>query len=460
MSILHSRTNSTGQTAFGPFDSSHYAALAFVTACIVPCWPPQSSFRRGLLFLQGLFATVFVFFAPPPSHISNTAVIYTAGVLNGNLLARYVDRLYLHTPEKEFFRLDDRPLLNGPPLMPKRGPSGKQPARECSGSLTVPEKILWTFELLTTTRGIGWNWRVAGIPQQPTHISRSQFLRRCAIAWATMYTSLHLLNISCRAILTSFSSIHDPWTRATLMSLTSNPLFIYAFIVLGWAVTIYSHFALLMLPLSMVCVGLRIGPEAWQEFGAWPPNFGSFKDAYSIRRFWGYTWHQQMRRTTSAPGIHLVSLLPLSLQKSQGKIPRLLRRYFQLFAVFLVSGLIHAAGSYNVTRTFRLPLSDGGEIKYFLLQAFAIMVEDFVLWASGIDCRDGRLNGVGRYMGYTLTAWFYIFTRVRYKAVPLAAAHGIEDERGELFAAVELVRRGVVAVPGNIVALILDKAAA
>lgn len=41
--------------------------------------------------------------------------------------------------------------------------------------------------------------------------------------------------------------------------------------------------------------------------------------------------------------------------------------------------------------------------------------------------------------GYLLTLWFYILTGVIFKAVPLAAAHGIEDERGELFAALELV---------------------
>ncbi len=50
----------------------------------------------------------------------------------------------------------------------------------------------------------------------------------------------------------------------------------------------------------------------------------------------------------------------------------------------------------------------------------------------------------------------YISTRVRLKAVPLAAAQGIYDERGELFAALELVRRGLVGVPGNFVRVALD----
>lgn len=283
-----------------------------------------------------------------------------------------------------------------------------------------------------------------------------------------MYTGLYLMGVSCSSVLDSFSSVRDPQVRAALVSQTEKAIFLYPFIILGWAITIYSHFALLMLPLAMVCVAFRVGPEFWQEVDAWPPNFGSFKNAYSIRRFWGYTWHQQMRRTTSAPGAYLLSLLPYSFQKSQALPYRLLKRYFLIFAAFFVSGLIHAAGSYNVTRALNLPLSDGGEIKYFLLQGLAIMMEDFILWILGVDDRSKAktssngpsLEGPSGFRvatGYLYTASFYIFTRVMYKAVPLAIAHGIRDQRGELFAAVELVRRGAVAVPGNFVTVVVNR---
>ena len=453
--IFHPRNDSTYQTSFGGLDNNQYTALAFLSACLIPSFTPQSVLRRGLLLIQILFA-VLVFVAPPPADISNTAVIYTAGVLGGNLLARYLDRLYLRIPEQEFSRLVQDPLTNRNPVQPPKDVAKKQLVSEDATSLVGIQKILWTFELLTVTRGICWNWRVTGIPSQPAQVSRVRFVQSCLAKWVAMYASLHLLGVSCHAILTSFQSIRDPWIQATLVSLTSNTIFLYAFIVLGWAVTIYSHFALLMLPLSMVCVGLRVGPESWQEPEAWPPNFGSFKEAYSIRRFWGYTWHQQMRRTTSAPGVFLLSLLPFSFQKSRALLPRLLKRYFLIFSAFLVSGLIHAAGSYNVTRAMGLPLSDGGEIGYFLLQGFAIMVEDLVLWALRVDCRSGASSRKWRLLGYVATAYFYILTRVKFKAVPLAAAHGIQDERGELFAALELVRRGLVAVPGNFVTVAMD----
>ena len=458
MPVFQAGTMSTYQASFGPLNTAHFAPLAFSTACLVPCFPPRSAFRRGLLLLQVLF-TISAFLAPPPSNVSNTAMLYTPGVLNGVMAARYIDRIYLRTPEQAFWRLvkSPRSKFNGGPQLQKKEPSTAQLVKEDSNSLSPFQKLLWTFELLTVGRGVGWNWRVAGIPTQTTQLSRAQFLRRCAVEWIAMYAGLHLVNIVCFAMLTSFRSICTPWLRSMLMLLTSNPIFMFMFIFLGWTMTVYSHFALLSLPLAMICVGLRVGPTAWQELEAWPPNFGSYKEAYSIRRLWGYTWHQQMRRTASAPGIYLLSLLPWSLQKSRALLPRLLKRYFLLLATFFTSALIHAAGSYNVTRALNLPLSDGGEIMYFTLQAIGIMAEDLAVWINKVDCRSRASNGLWKHVGYITTASFYIFTRSKYKAGPLAAAHGIQDARGELFAAVELVRRGAIAVPGNFVAAIMNK---
>lgn len=96
--------DTNGSTVFGTLDNTHYTAIAFLSACLVPCLPAGSALREGVLFLQ-IAAAIYVFFAPPPSSISNTAVIYTTGVLGGNLLARYIDRLYLRLPEQAFSRL-------------------------------------------------------------------------------------------------------------------------------------------------------------------------------------------------------------------------------------------------------------------------------------------------------------------------------------------------------------------
>ena len=122
---------------------------------------------------------------------------------------------------------------------------------------------------------------------------------------------------------------------------------------------------------------------------------------------------------------------------------------------FFISGCIHACGSYGVTRAHGLPFSDGGEISYFLIQGLALITEDLTCYLLGIDDHvRKRPTELRRWLGYTTTGAWYIWSRVALKIVPLTVAHGIRDERGSLFAALELVERGVLAVPGNFVARI------
>ena len=249
-------------------NNTHYTVLSFLFAALTPCFPRSSPLRRGFLLLQ-VALIVQVFIIPPPSNVPNTAVLYTFGVLGGNLLARYFDRLYIHVPEEEFHRIN----IDG--------------SVEDARNLSSVRKFWWAFELLAVTRGIGWNWRVSGIPQSspPT---RLQFLRSRLLKYIAMYAGLHLTHLSCKNILNGFAEVSSPQLQKVLLSFTSSPVFLFPFVVLGWAITIYSHFGLLMLPLSLLCVGMRVGPSGWQRVESWPPNFGSLKEAYSIRRFWGY----------------------------------------------------------------------------------------------------------------------------------------------------------------------------
>ena len=339
-------------TLFRALDNTHYTAVAFISACLVPCLPAGSALRQGLLVLQ-VSAAIYVFFAPPPSDVSNTAVIYTADVLGVNLLARYVDRLYLHSPEQTFSRLK-YPSSGWGPVQLVRRTAASQQGEEDVNKLSGIQKFLWTFEILTVTRGIGWNWRVTSIPAQPMQLSRAQFLRSCVVKYVAMYAGLYLMGVSCSSVLDSFNSIRNSHLRASLISLTENAFFLYPFIVLGWAITIYSHFALLMLPLAIICVGLKVGPRFWREVDAWPLNYGSFKNAYSIRRFWGYTWHQQMRRTTSAPSVYLVGNRGVGNLRLIGLVG--LGPASRVFTCSLLDRLLQLKGQLD----WRLSASEGG----------------------------------------------------------------------------------------------------
>lgn len=166
-----------------------------------------------------------------------------------------------------------------------------------------------------------------------------------------------------------------------------------------------------------------------------------------------FTWHQQLRRTVGSPARALLSLLPFSLLASKSRPARLFRRYFLILLSFFVSGCIHACGSISVTRAKGYPVSDGGEMTYFLLQGVALTIEDLALWVLGVDDQaKQRPSSLRRWVGYGVTSTWYIWSRVTLKVVPLAFAHGFRDERGSLFEALALVERGAIAVPGNFVA--------
>lgn len=254
-------------------DFTHYTVLSFICALITTCLPQRSPLRRGALVLQ-IALVVNAYLAPPPITIPNTAVIYTFGTLLANLTARYVDRLYVHVPEKEFHRINS------------------DGSKEDADKLSWARKLLWAFELFGVTRGVGWDWRVSGIPRAEPQ-TRSHFLRRRLSKYVCMYAGLYLVGLSSQNIRNGFKDISSPTARNALVSVTQNTIFLYLFIVFSYAITIYSHFAIMTLPLSLLCVGLRVGPRSWQEPKSWPPNFGSLKEAYSIRRFWGYVLSMQ-----------------------------------------------------------------------------------------------------------------------------------------------------------------------
>ncbi|KAJ5769073.1 hypothetical protein N7520_003632 [Penicillium odoratum] len=411
-------------------DSRHYTALAFILAVCIPQTTHGSALRYGLLLLQ-IGSAVQAFFAPPPP-VLDVALLYTSGVFMGNMLARYIDRLYIHTPETSFYRVQN---VSSSSITP--------PKLEDISNTPLSARIFWAFELISVTRGIGWNWRVAGIPKPSVASTRFQFAASQLLRWVAMYTGLNLVTLACRTILSNPNpSLNIP-----------GDLHIHILIVVGFITTIYSHFAILILPLSAICVGLQVGPRSWREVSSWPPNFGSITEAYSIRRFWGYTWHQQLRRQTGVPGSYLLGLLPESVRVSRRTPVRLARRYFLHIMSFVVSGAIHACGTYQVTRAFGTPLWDGGKMRYFLVQGVAIIIEDFVCWVLGVDDRSGaKPTTMRRWMGYAITVSWYVCTRVYVLAIPVALSCGIRDEREDIYAALELARRSAAAVPGNFVA--------
>ncbi|RPD57428.1 hypothetical protein L227DRAFT_506900 [Lentinus tigrinus ALCF2SS1-6] len=117
--------------------------------------------------------------------------------------------------------------------------------------------------------------------------------------------------------------------------------------------------------LAVVTVALGISsPDDW------PDMFGSVSHAYTVRRFWGYTWHHMMQHHFRVWGMFVVRALG---------IPRRTRlsSFVQLHVAFALSALQHAFGDLMVGWRFF-----GRSMPFFLLNGLAITIEDQFLAAA------------------------------------------------------------------------------
>lgn len=139
-------------------------------------------------------------------------------------------------------------------------------------------------------------------------------------------------------------------------------------ILFGW-LTSYQVYNLLVMQYNLAAtVTTAVGIYNADD---WPPLFGSFvpSNFWSVRRLWGSTWHQMMRRQCNFVG-------GLVCDMTRAKKGTLRRRYTDLYAAFLFSVAIHDIGSLNL-RSKDHAIYQG---LFFGMQPFMITLEDFVIF--------------------------------------------------------------------------------
>ncbi|KAF9050418.1 membrane bound O-acyl transferase family-domain-containing protein [Panaeolus papilionaceus] len=198
-------------------------------------------------------------------------------------------------------------------------------------------RLTWAFKLHYNPRCIGWSHEeTSHLPHQPTHPTRSAFL----ISRFRLWLCYLLLN---------FGSYWDMLWRMHLG--------------VGMLLAVVTG-----IEMQIMCVGMIWVALGFSDYKLWPHAFGSFKDAYTVRRLWGKTWHQIFRRTFMTPTNFIARVVGL---------PRtgIFQRYFKILLVFTFSGIMHQAHDSVVSGGWTKPTT----IFYFMAYAPMIMVEDGVI---------------------------------------------------------------------------------
>ncbi|KAF8315186.1 hypothetical protein DL93DRAFT_2227565 [Clavulina sp. PMI_390] len=134
------------------------------------------------------------------------------------------------------------------------------------------------------------------------------------------------------------------------------------------------------------------------EPGEWPDIFGAVEDAYTVRRAWGRSWHQMLRKPLESGGNAVVSFVGAKPHTFASK-------YLKLYTAFALSTFAHVWGDFLLrgntlppylqsNKWARFSLDALFSPQFFMSQAVCIMVEDHIIDAIDWAWKSGKFGKV------------------------------------------------------------------
>ncbi|KAF9226390.1 hypothetical protein BS17DRAFT_777171 [Gyrodon lividus] len=266
-------------------------------------------------------------------------------------------------------------LLLANPLHSFRSEKDTIPAYE----LPFLQRFVWVVCMCHCPRGVGWSFKVNHVPPASTR-SRASFVTWWLLRAVVQYTIFEAALV--------YSRYNPPFTSSA--TIVAQPYVMRCISVIAFVARTYAGVNCLYFIAAAITVAAGL-----YEPRSWPDVFGRWRDAYTVRRFWGRTWHQLLRRflggignaTTRAIGVSPRSRCSLLLQ---------------VLIAFFISGLVHVAGDVMLDMS-----RAGASFRFFLLQPIAIIAEESVISvASFVGIRKSLLT---RLVGY---AWVFIWLSI------------------------------------------------
>ncbi|KIM64492.1 hypothetical protein SCLCIDRAFT_15243 [Scleroderma citrinum Foug A] len=288
---------------------------------------------------------------------------------------------YYHGSRTGMYLLETmRYLLLTRPLEEFRHESDKVPAYQ----LPFMQRFFWVIYI--SPRGFGWSFK-DDRPIPVRHRTRVAFIvsrLRMALAWYLLFDVTRL------------------YTRAnpvfsTGASVASQGYVLRCLNIIAWWI--------------QVCGPLQFGHSLIAAFAVatnlsepstWPPLFGYWKDAYTIRRFWARTWHQILRYLLTIFGPHRYNCRPWDDTPTTRK-PKdpWARSYLRLCMAFVLSALLHAVADLAIQfRIWEQPLPAGTLSPDKVHHPFVIGVSSTVFLFQPLGVLvEGAVIEMGKYLG-------------------------------------------------------------
>ncbi|KAK7544134.1 membrane bound O-acyl transferase family-domain-containing protein [Phyllosticta citribraziliensis] len=215
--------------------------------------------------------------------------------------------------------------------------------------LSPLNKFYWCVEATRNLRGIGWSYQA---PHIPASFPPSQFYS-CALSRVLQLYLTH----DAAAYLFSKLTAHGTQRLAAMPAWQAMAGVLLAGTQAG------TFMELTYWACCAFCLTTRLG---WTDKQLWVPMLGPLSQCYSLRRFWGRTWHQNMRRYLQTPGLVLARNV---LHLRRGSFAS---RHVQSGLAFLQSGLFHWLANKAVLPHVRFTAT----IPFFLAQELGFVLED------------------------------------------------------------------------------------
>ena len=366
--------------ALAPFPLLYFTG-SLLTSLVA--FQSEQSIRKPLLalFLTSTwlaFCNILVIF-PNPDHASCCGIfilIWCSHIVHATLIEKYTITLPHSSSSTNRF-----------------------PTEKINGISSVRNWIA-KYKILYNLRWVKTRNAAPGIPAPHHHNSRIKFVTARLGSVLAIYTFTHYYNL---VLTTAPVSAHDflpdrEHALRRLSEITLRECIIRTFFVFHFIWGSYAEFEIVHQLYASISVSIGIDdPEDW------PPLYGSIKDTFTLRHFWGRFWHRLVYRSYGAYG-RLLSHEVLRVKKGSA-----MDRFVRNGTVFFLSGCAHAAV------TWRLGFTCGywEDISWFTGNFLAMYAEEafFALvtgWLGEDVWKRPAIKTWGRAMGYLwVAAWLW-----------------------------------------------------